>query len=104
MDLNLEKGKYADFSNFSELHGKLADEGYQVFTWQDSSGDSHMNHSHPNDELIVISSGKIVFTINELRFEMEPGDALSLPANTVHSAVNEERQPVCYFICTKKAS
>jgi quercetin dioxygenase-like cupin family protein len=98
--LTLHKAKYGAIG-FTELHNQLSEEGFSVFAWQDPPGGFFLEHKHPNDELIVVSSGKIVFTIENYRYELEAGDALELPANTTHSAANEERMPVSYFICTR---
>ena len=99
--ISVEKAKYVEYSGFQELRDKLTEEGFQVFTWQDAPGEYHSEHSHPSDEVVVVSSGKIIFTIGDASYELEPGDALNLPANTVHTASNQERMPACYFICTR---
>ena len=100
-EVTVHKAKYAECSQFAELHEKLSGEGFSVFAWQDPPGGYYSDHSHPNDELIVVSSGRIVFTIDNGRYELGAGDAMELPANTRHSAANEDRMPVSYFICTK---
>lgn len=72
-----------------------------MFVWSDSEGAVYDDHSHRHDEYIVVASGAIVFKIASLRYLLEAGDALELPANTVHAAVNENHGPVSYFICTR---
>jgi quercetin dioxygenase-like cupin family protein len=97
----LHKFKYSDFGNTADLRRQLENEGYSVFSWSDSAGAVYEDHQHSHDEYIVVATGRIVFIINKQRFQLEPGDAFDLPAHTVHAAVNEERTPVSYFICTR---
>lgn len=99
--VELHKGLYADHVGFHELREKLESEGYTVFVWQDSPGTQYQNTSHPNDELVVVATGGIVFTIFEQEFALDAGDALTLPANTMHNAQNVGHLPCCYFICTR---
>lgn len=101
--VEMHPGMYADHIGFHELREKLESEGYTVFVWQDSPGTSYQNTSHPNDELVVVASGRIVFTIQEMEYGLVAGDALTLPANTEHNAQNVDHMACCYFICTKSS-
>jgi quercetin dioxygenase-like cupin family protein len=97
----LQKGKYSNCASAAGLREKLEAEGFDVFSWSDSPGAVYSDHSHPHDEYIVVASGRIVFVVDNQRFPLEAGDALDLPANTVHAAKNEDSRPVSYFICTR---
>lgn len=97
----LHKNKYNDCRHPADLRSKLEKEGYSVFAWTDEPGAVYSDHLHPQDEYIVVASGRIVFEIDKKRFSLEAGDALLLPANTVHAAVNEDSSPVSFFVCTK---
>jgi quercetin dioxygenase-like cupin family protein len=101
MAATLQKGKYSDCIGTAILREKLEAEGFDVFSCSDSPGAVYSDHSHSHDEYIVVATGRIVFIIDNQRFPLEAGDALDLPANTVHSAKNEDRQAVSYFICTR---
>ena len=93
--------QYGQYQNLSQLRSKLKEEGYSLFEWQDSPQAYYSPHQHPHDEYIVVVSGEIVFTIDDKDFKLTAGDALDLPAGTVHSSRNKGKASVVYFICTK---
>lgn len=93
--------KYSDCKSVSEIREKLSSEGFSIFSWQDSPGAYYSPHSHPHDEYIVVHSGEIVFFIDEEELIVTAGDALDLPAGTVHAAENRCEKPVKYMICTR---
>lgn len=97
--VTVEKRKYAS-ANFAEIKSQLENEGYSVFSWQDSPGAYYSPHSHDHDEYIVVVEGTIVFEIDRQRYRLDGGDALVLPANTIHAAANEGKSTVRYFICS----
>ncbi len=93
--------KYSDCKSVDEMREKLSSEGFSIFSWQDSPGAYYSPHSHPHDEYIVVHSGEIVFLIDNEEFVVTAGDALDLPAGTVHAAENRAGKPVGYMICTR---
>lgn len=99
--IELHAGLYAEHSGFHELREKLESEGFTVFVWQDSPGTSYQNLTKPTDELIVVSQGRIVITVSEMEYGLSAGDALTMPANTMHNAQNVDHMACCYFICTR---
>lgn len=99
--VELHPGLYADHIGFHEMREKLEAEGFTVFVWQDSPGTRYENTTHPNDELVVVASGRIVVTVSDQEYGISAGDALTLPANTAHNAQNVDHMPCCYFICTR---
>lgn len=97
----LHKGRYGSCcANISELQRRLEQEGLSLFVWKDSPGVVYPPHSHGHDEYIVVSSGEIEFSITGTTYLMQPGDALDLPAGTVHSAVNNGSKSCVYIICS----
>jgi quercetin dioxygenase-like cupin family protein len=98
----LLKGKYAAFDGSATVRNILASEGYDIFAWSDGPGAYYSKHSHPHDEYIVVDIGQITFLIDAQPFQLESGDALVLPAGTVHEAENRSTKPVSYYICTRK--
>ncbi len=94
-------GIYSDCDSAAILRKRLRQEGYSIFEWSDGPNAYYSPHSHPHDEFIVVVSGEIVFTIDGAAHVVASGDALDLPAGTLHSAENAGNQPVVYFICTK---
>ncbi len=93
--------KYSDCKSANDLREKLSSEGFSIFSWQDGPGAYYSPHSHPHDEYIVVHSGEIVFQIDGEDMLVTAGDALDLPAETVHAAENKSKKSVAYFICTK---
>jgi mannose-6-phosphate isomerase-like protein (cupin superfamily) len=51
-------------------------------------GWSRGEHTHPMSLIMTLLTGRMEFTFGAQRFVLEPGDELSYPANTVHSAKN----------------
>jgi mannose-6-phosphate isomerase-like protein (cupin superfamily) len=53
-----------------------------------AQGWSRGDHTHPVHLVITIVAGRMEFLMAGERFVVEPGDELSYPAHTVHSARN----------------
>jgi len=51
-------------------------------------GWSRDEHTHPVSLIMTLLTGRMDFTFGAQRFVLEPGDELSYPAKTVHSAKN----------------
>lgn len=96
----IHKNRYKHCLELQDLRLALEKEGYETMSWSDPPGAAYQPHSHGHDEYIVVLSGQIIFCIDETEFPVCPGDALTLPAGTVHSAVNSQNETVKYFICT----
>ena len=101
MEVQIHKGMYQSVSSTDALKTRLTQEGFHVFTWQDEPGAVYSEHSHPHDELIVVASGAITFTTANAEYELSSGDAMELPAGTVHGATNRGETAVTYLICTR---
>ena len=101
MEVQIHKGMYQPVTGADELKTRLTQEGFHVFTWQDYPGAVYCEHSHPHDEFIVVASGVITFTTAKAAYELSSGDAMELPAGTVHGAANKGEVPVTYLICTR---
>lgn len=102
MSPKLLKGKYAELKNSAAIRAALVKDGYEIFSWSDRPGAYYSKHSHPHDEYIVVESGQIIFLIEKQSYTLERGDALILPAGTVHEAENSSAGSVSYFICTHR--
>ncbi len=61
-------------------------EEYQIFD----------KHSHEYDKKVWCAEGSIIFTLGDRRVSLQPGDALDLPARTLHSAAAGISGCVCY--------
>lgn len=69
------------------LHARLAQEGFDAFSWSDPPGHGYAPHQHEHDESLWMLRGRMTFGIAGAEYVLEPGDRLMLPAGTVHSAV-----------------
>lgn len=100
-EIQVLKGKYKECAGRHAVEKRLQSEGYSTFSWQDAPGSYYSPHSHPHLEYIVVHSGCITFKIDGRNYLLEAGDALVLPANTTHEAINDGIATACYFICTE---
>ncbi len=44
-------------------------------------------HSHPHEQMTIIVSGEVEFTLGEERTILKTGDLIAIPSNVVHRAV-----------------
>lgn len=49
------------------------------YTWKE--------HAHPHEQLFIVFSGKIAYTVNGETYTMGPGDTLYIPSEAMHTAV-----------------
>ena len=68
------------------LKQRLESEGFEVFRWRDEPGVDYRPHTHDHDESLWVIEGAIVFSVGGREYRLEPGDRLTLPAGTVHTA------------------
>jgi quercetin dioxygenase-like cupin family protein len=45
------------------------------------------DHTHDSTKILTVISGSIEFIVGKDRFELQPGDVMNLPRETLHSAV-----------------
>ena len=64
--------------------------------WTADPGTEFKPHVHGFDKRLWCAEGSLVFTIGTERISMQPGDALDLPANTMHEAIAGISGCVCY--------
>ena len=98
---HLHKRKYSHFNRPVELKRILRDEGFDVLEWYDNPTSYYPPHSHPHDEYIIGLGGSMTFSVDHNDYQLEPGDALELPANTTHTAINNGATAASYLICTR---
>lgn len=70
-----------------ELEKLLAAKKIKAERWTAEGDQSFSAHSHAHDKQLWCAEGSIVFTVNGQRITLQSGDALDLPANTIHDAV-----------------
>jgi quercetin dioxygenase-like cupin family protein len=80
-----------------ELIELLATKKIGAERWTADPGEVFEPHVHPQDKQLWCAEGSIVFTVNgSERISLQPGDALELPANTMHEAAAGMAGCVCY--------
>ena len=71
----------------SELEVLLLEDGFDPFAWVDEPGKKYDSHMHEHDESIWIVRGSMDFDVGKQRFQLKPGDRLTLPRGQKHAAV-----------------
>lgn len=64
--------------------------------WHGDLGEIFTEHTHPKDKKLWCAEGSITFEVGSKKIALQAGDALDLPANTVHSATAGFMGCVCY--------
>jgi mannose-6-phosphate isomerase-like protein (cupin superfamily) len=83
------KGKFAVPISHENVKQDWAARGYsnpRIRSYP--QGWSRGEHTHPVSLIMTLLTGRMEFTFGAQHFVLEPGDELSYPANTVHSAKN----------------
>ena len=70
----------------SALQRKLERQGYAVSRYVYPPGTFFPNHTHNVDKMDAVVSGKFRITTTDGVVDLDPGDAIHVPSNTVHSA------------------
>ena len=101
MTISIQRWDQTQSPDARTLRGRLENEGFTVSEWTDAPGTVYENHSHPDDQVHWIVSGKLDFEVNGEKYQLGPGDRDYLPANTDHAAFVPGTQPVRYLIGVK---
>ncbi len=81
----------------AELINLLESQKINAERWDADMSEVFEPHIHPKDKKLWCSEGSISFTIDgNKNIALQAGDALNLPANTMHSAVAGFMGCVCY--------
>ncbi|CAN5797496.1 hypothetical protein BH24CHL6_BH24CHL6_06750 [soil metagenome] len=75
-------------SSRAELEKRLAQEGLSASSWGNGPSDVYDAHRHGYDKVLVATEGSITFRLPELGrdVELQVGERLELPAETLHGA------------------
>jgi len=81
----------------SKLKQLCADEGLSPYSWSNGPHDVYSAHTHSYDKVIYVVRGSVTFGLPELnqKHNLNAGDRLDLPANTVHDAVVGANGVIC---------
>jgi mannose-6-phosphate isomerase-like protein (cupin superfamily) len=83
------KGKFAVPISHENVKQDWAARGYSNPSANSyPRGWSRGEHTHPVGLIMTLLTGRMEFTFGAQHFVLEPGDELSYPANTAHSAKN----------------
>jgi mannose-6-phosphate isomerase-like protein (cupin superfamily) len=82
------------------LAGKVLPEGLKApfdDAWGYLEGKSMMEgHSHPTDEIYLVAGGKGYCHISGERFEVKPGDVITIPPDAEHTMECEEGEALLW--------
>jgi quercetin dioxygenase-like cupin family protein len=78
------------------LSKQLQAKKIQTERWTAEPGQLFAAHAHTFDKRLWCAEGSIVLTIGDKTVSLQAGDALELPANTIHSAVAGMNGCACY--------
>lgn len=54
-------------------------------------------HWHKEIEFLLLTSGKLLFQVEDASFELHTGDAIFIPSGTLHSAKSISDEPVSFY-------
>lgn len=83
------------YSRVSPGHGRLEVlEG----TLEPGGASSPEAWSHPSEECVVVTAGRLVIEVAGERHELEPGDACYLDSRLPHRYLNESGEPATFLV------
>jgi quercetin dioxygenase-like cupin family protein len=68
----------------------LKQQGYDVYTWQDSKSTYYPWHTHEDEEVRWVVSGEVEIGVEDKVFKLLPGDKVILAPNTPHWAKTDK--------------
>jgi len=101
MGIQIERWTETSLPDPQLLKRRLIAEGYTVFQWTDAPGTRYGPHAHAEDQSHWIVSGELQLHVGHETYTLHAGDRDFLPANTIHSAVVPDNEPVTYLIGAK---
>ena len=101
MSIQVERWNEDGAPQADDLKQRLQSEGYSVFQWTDAPGTRYGPHAHGEDQSHWILSGVLELRVGHETYQLRAGDRDFLPANTIHSAVVPDDEPVTYLIAAK---
>jgi quercetin dioxygenase-like cupin family protein len=96
MSINLERWNTTTDGELSEaaLRRKLQARGYQVTRYVYPPGTYFPDHSHQEDKIDAVLSGRFRMELQDKSLILEAGDTLAVPRGMVHSAEVVGDEPV----------
>ncbi|MDB5186351.1 MAG: Cupin domain protein [Candidatus Saccharibacteria bacterium] len=96
MELRKYRWSRAYESAEEELVQFLAAKNIEAKRWISESGTVFAPHVHEHDKRLWCAEGSITFKVDGKNISLQPGDALDLPAYTVHEAIAGFMGCACY--------
>ena len=96
MDLRKYRWAKTYESGEHQLEIYLSDHDVDAERWEAEAGEIFEPHIHAKDKKLWCAEGSIVFDFGNKKVPLQVGDALDVPANTMHSAVAGFMGCVCY--------
>lgn len=72
----------------------ISGEAVQVVRAELDAGADFEPHSHPNEQITVVLSGRGEATVGEVRREVGPGSLVSIPPDVIHGMRVFDREPM----------
>jgi len=96
--MDIQKYRWAKTyeSGEHQLEGYLADHNIDAERWEADPGEEFEPHVHAKDKKLWCAEGSITFTIGDKTIALQVGDALDIPAYTMHSAIAGFMGCICY--------
>lgn len=81
----------------ADLQRRMEREGLRPYSWSDAPGTVYAPHRHAYTKHLVVARGSIRFLLDDTgeQIDLAVGDAMVLPAGTVHSAVSGPAGVTC---------
>lgn len=79
-----------------ELHALLSRKNIDAVRWEADPATIFEPHVHSYNKRLWCVEGSIIFSVYAQTFSLQPGDALDVPANTMHEATAGLSGCVCY--------
>ncbi len=95
MNDQVKQGFYGKVST-EEIITELEAHGYHPQLIDEEPGSYLQEHSHERSHIIILVDGAVSITLEGKRFDMKPGDLITIPSNHSHAA--ESGDSGCKYI------
>ena len=69
------------------------EENYHYFHLRDTAGQERDYHFHEFDKVVVLLSGHVDFTVEDITYALKPWDVLLVKHHTIHKALIDKTEP-----------
>ena len=69
------------------------EENYHYFHLRDTAGQERDFHFHEFDKVVVLLSGHVDYTVEDITYALKPWDVLLVKHHTIHKALIDKTEP-----------